>query len=512
MIIATHEPPEIPHSVLPTVRILKLEEPLAIEDAGAVRFVNVLEWAERVARVWRKHGGFGALILNENEDGKERLPPPSFLSFKGTQSTPSSPRSSASLLLPDSPPTRPRSVSARFLPRSRASMMPTVDPSQRPFDHLLNFLPRNTPDKALLKHAILVTTISRPFLVASLPLLPDRYRNAKSPFTSRSSTSVYLSASSALYSGDSLSSLLSVPTKAHILHLLPHESRSSPSFARSKLIQSLEAFLISYAFPPTLKLSSTPGDDTLEPARPYIMDSRTFHESLSNDPGPGPSNSIYVPWPAHYTVGDLVLCGTLDDVQSHTGKTPHNNSTPPRAFIFSHADIVLMSDDTPLPMNVPSSVPSDSPPVSWRQRHYQSTYDTLTASSAGSATGSGLASSSSVSSPHSSPGSPLAPRHSKRESEARYSTYGGLPTPPDSEESGSEVAVVTPSSDLLRSGEKNSRTRIGSFLVTRASVSPVSTLVEKRVGGPRSPHSQQKSNVGVRLRWKFWKGSIWTNK
>ncbi len=449
-----------------------------------------------MARVWRKHGGFGAVVLNENEDGQEYLPPPSILRFKGSQSTPPSPRSSASQLLPDSPPSRPRSISARLLPRSRASLMPTVDPSQRPFDHLINFLPRNAPDKALLKQAILVTTISRPFLVASSPSLPDRYRG-KSPLSSRSSTSVYLSASPTHSSGDSLTSLLFLPTKAHIVHVLPLDPRPSASFTRSKLIQSLESFLVSYAFPPSLKLSNTHGDDALEPARPYIMDTLTFGTTLSsNDAGPGPSNSPYIPWPADYTVADLVLCGTLDDVQSHTGKSPHP-TTPPRAFISGRADIVLVSDDTPLTATVPGVVPPEVSSPRARQRHLQNAYDALTA---GGALGSN---SNTASLPPSSwnlppTGSPLAPRRSKRETQNRYSSFGGLPTPPDSEESGSEL--TPPTSDT--SDDKKRKT--GGFLVTHASVSPVSM---KEGNGP-----QQHPHKPIRLRWKFWKGSIWSSK
>ena len=51
------------------MRILRLGGPLAIEQAGAVRFVNVLEWAERVARLWRKYGGYGAAELTGEDDG-----------------------------------------------------------------------------------------------------------------------------------------------------------------------------------------------------------------------------------------------------------------------------------------------------------------------------------------------------------------------------------------------------------------------------------------------------------
>jgi hypothetical protein len=81
-------------------------ELLALEQAGAVRFVNILEWAERVARTWRKVGGigvrelaecdqedFGTFTLRQNFSGKStsctilRIPfiPVSVLNFSITR-------------------------------------------------------------------------------------------------------------------------------------------------------------------------------------------------------------------------------------------------------------------------------------------------------------------------------------------------------------------------------------------------------------------------------------------
>jgi hypothetical protein len=65
LIIVTHQPPSILFKVQPAVHILRLVEPLALEELGAVRLVNVFEWAERVARTRRKMGGIGVEELYE---------------------------------------------------------------------------------------------------------------------------------------------------------------------------------------------------------------------------------------------------------------------------------------------------------------------------------------------------------------------------------------------------------------------------------------------------------------
>ncbi|KAI0659694.1 hypothetical protein C8Q70DRAFT_88356 [Cubamyces menziesii] len=309
VILATHKPPDIPHIVLPTVRILHLSAPLALEDAGAVRFVNVLEWAERIARAWRKHGGTGVLELSEELDIDAELTPPSVLRFNGSQ-TPSRP---PSLFRPHS------SSSGTFLSRSTrqaSQSLPKPDPSQRPFDALINFLPDHVSDKALLKNSILVTTISRPFLVANGPAPPamrsrtassssSRFQRPQSIFNafSRSSASVYLPPTPPYQSGESLSlPTPPPPAKALLLHLLPPPPSSAPVGARRKLVESIEAFLLSFAFQ-SISMGM-PGDEALERARPYVMQTTTFCDSVGCEPG-------VADW-GDWTVADVVLSGALD--------------------------------------------------------------------------------------------------------------------------------------------------------------------------------------------------------
>ena len=167
LIIATHQPPSILFKVQPAVRILRLVEPLALEDLGAVRLVNVFEWAERVGRTWRKMGGIGVEELSEcNPEWEFGALAPPRLRRSRTASNSSSfvshPESAAST-------TSISSLNKHFsqVKRRRTERdPPPVDPSQRPFDALINHLPSNISDKAVLKQVILVTTVSRPFLIA----------------------------------------------------------------------------------------------------------------------------------------------------------------------------------------------------------------------------------------------------------------------------------------------------------------------------------------------------------
>ncbi|KAI0828671.1 hypothetical protein BC628DRAFT_1316388 [Trametes gibbosa] len=384
VILATHNPPDIPHIVLPTVRILHLTGPLALEDAGAVRFVNVLEWAERIARTWRKHGGAGVLELSEELDIHGELAPPNVLRFSGSQSTPASPGSSSTQLSSESLPSRPSSL---FRPLSSASgrvarsrqtsqSLPRPDPSQRPFDALINFLPDHVSDKALLKNSILVTTISRPFLVSNGPSAPTaRPRTGSTSSTSstsrfprpqsffgtftRSSSSVYLSATPSSQSGDSLnlpSTLPLPPAKALILHLVPPAPAHTPLAARRKLVESMEAFLVSFA----LQAVSGTGGEAMERARPYVMQAATFCEAVGCEPG-------VVDW-GDWTVADIVLSGALDAdspsaagtnvaaagsyTTSSIGKArgaASNSKASRRAWIAAAADIVVMPSPEELP-------------------------------------------------------------------------------------------------------------------------------------------------------------------
>ncbi len=392
VILATHNPPEIPGIVIPTVRVLRLSAPLALEDAGAVRFVNVLEWGERVARTWRKHGGGGVLELSEEADLHGELIPPSMSRF-GSQSTPTSPGSSSTHLSsahlstessPSRPSSRPSSMVGSFLSRRGSGTLPPPDPSQRPFDVLINFMPEKVSDKALLKNSILVTTISRPFLTSTVQATPHTMRASPSSNRlrpqsifnafSRSSSSVYMPPTPPYHSGESLSLAQLMPAppgKALIIHLLPAPHPNAPAGARRKLVESMENFLLSFHFqssastlPPIQSYGAsgaggTPGP--LERARPYVMQASTFCDSVGTEPGV----ADYGDW----TVADVVLSGALD---ADTPTTSTTSAAPPimttsasvgavpklakssrRAWIAAAADLVIMpsTDD-------PSSLPA----------------------------------------------------------------------------------------------------------------------------------------------------------
>ncbi|KIP07300.1 hypothetical protein PHLGIDRAFT_127739 [Phlebiopsis gigantea 11061_1 CR5-6] len=470
LILASHNPPPIPHTTLPTVRILRLDNPLAIEHAGAVRFVNVLEWAERVARLWRKYGGYGAVELSEDDDGVEHLTPPSILRFRSSQSTPSSPRSSSTQLSdprassaylePYGGAGRPRSLSAKILGRARHMTLPAVDPSQRPFDGLVNFLPPDVSDKALLKQAILVTTISRPFVISSRPRLDER-RTRKSILSTRSSTSVYLPPTPPYQSGESLPSLSLMPTKAHLIHVLPVETRSVDSFPRSKLVQSLESFLLSFGIPTSLDIHGA-NDNLSDRLRPYIMPTHSLGITISTRSSAA-STSPYGSWPSDCTFAELVLCGSLDGDDVLHGQQPRTHMrTTPRALLSQASDVILLAEDAPTP---PAVVVSQSDPGQSSGTFGGGRFARDNSASPAAAPSFAAFRSASLSS-----GSPLA----KSE---RSSSFGGLPTPPDSEEEGAEAC----SEDLQYRPRK-----------------PLSSASTGRLADV-APAVKQK-----RARWKFW--------
>ena len=400
VILATHKPPDIPGIVYPTVRILRLTAPLALEDAGAVRFVNVLEWAERVARTWRKHGGSGVLEFSEERDSNGELKPPSIFRF-GTQSASSSPRSSATQLAAgESSATlskalsRPPSTVGTFFSKRNGSL-PPPDLAQRPFDVLINFMPEKLSDKALLKNSILVTTISRPFLTSPLPgsgAAPTlRTRTTSSSSTrlarpqsifsafsrSSSSVSVYLPPTPPYQSGESLPlssvTLPAPPGKALLIHLLPSPPRGEHPAARRKLVDSMETFLLSFSYQsvgmPSSRAASPHaaaglGTPEADRARPYVMQTSTFCDTVGCDPALGVVDC------GEFSVADIVLSGALDaDVSSSPSPaataaampsfagTAGNSKKSKRAWIAAAADLVILpSSDDPIPG--PSSIPS----------------------------------------------------------------------------------------------------------------------------------------------------------
>ncbi|KAI0631255.1 hypothetical protein C8Q77DRAFT_1132351 [Trametes polyzona] len=514
VILATHNPPDIPHIVLPTVRILHLSAPLALEDAGAVRFVNVLEWAERIARTWRKHGGAGVLELSEELDIHSELAPPSVLRFSGSQSTPTSPGSSSTHLSESSSPPRPPSLfrplsssSGRFGSRGRqtSQSLPPPDPSQRPFDALINFLPDHVSDKALLKNSILVTTISRPFLVSNGPA-PPPHRRTRTESTgsasrlprpqsflnafSRSSASVYLPPTPH-QSGESLS-LPNLPppppTKALLVHLLPAPPANVSHSARRKLVQSMESFLVSFSLQAT---AASVAGETLERARPYMMQTTTFCDSVGCEPG-------VVDW-GDWTVADIVLSGALDaEAQGRPGSSGTNTGvgtashgkaravpktkTSRRAWIATAADLVIMpsSDEA-------SSASSLNPDATGVRAGQDSSYfpqQPPRALDKGSRSPSLPVPipDSSWARPHSHPQMSMAHSFSSVLSRQRSpcsSAYSPgthqLPTPPHSEES--ECTSSSPSTS-----PREPRSPVGSF-----------------------DGSAHERNAAKRSGWKFWK-------
>lgn len=317
----------IPPMVQPAVCILHLTVPLGLEEAGAIRLMNIMEWAERVARVWRKDGGNGVRELAENEqDGFGALTPPSrFLGLgKPSKSNSSSPVSSTSHF--DSAASF-SSLGKRTFYKKRSlrseRVLPSPDSSQRPFDALVNFLPHDISDTSLLKQTILVTTISRPFLVAATFTSFDS--TTRHPAPKRASMlnriSIYsMPPTPPLGSRESLNSLVtgspfsqSPQIKPRLVHLLPPRPRNSVA---NRILHGIESFLLSFSFPPALEIKGTEGS---EPPRACLLESAAFAEPIGTPP------SLNMNW----TVGDVLLSGCLDD------------ELIPRAWLSGAADIVV---------------------------------------------------------------------------------------------------------------------------------------------------------------------------
>ncbi|KAH9922877.1 hypothetical protein B0H21DRAFT_765747 [Amylocystis lapponica] len=455
VILATHQPPEVPHILIPTLRILRLSSPLAIEDSGAVRFVNVLEWAERVARLWRKIGGSGILELSEDDGGQSQLSPPPLLRAHSTPSPPASPSGSPPSRAPSF--LRARQDTSGVLHKQRHGVLPAVDPSQRPFDALVNFLPESVSDKALLKQTILVTTISRPFLAASA--FPSHAADVgrsrrRSIFTSLSSSSnssnssVYLPVTPAFDSSDVLTAP-APPVKARLVHLLPPTSSAFTPKARTRLIETVEPFLLSFTGSNAVE---APPPEALDRVRAYILSAATFASALQSTPSgtnAGLSAETSEPEWGQWAISDAVLSGALDGTPTATRR---------RAWIAGPADIVLLpalenrpvapaapfpiiatsAPASPIPITITPPPETHAPLLS--PRRLQKQREAHAPPSAPAPT------------PSSAPVSPRAPafafsggtrRHTSYSAPYRKSPlYGpeGLPTPPDSDESAEEGA------------------------------------------------------------------------
>lgn len=257
----------------------------------------------------------------------------------------------------------------------QASQQPP-DPTQRPFDAIVNFLPHDLPEKAMLKHAILVTTISRPFLVAAVPAsiaaslssptllgspipganptggsgqsTPKGTERRKSVLKRPQMFSMYsMPPTPPLSSGDSLNSLQqpqnSIPAyvnnKAHLVHLLP-SSKGSKANGGQKIAQSIESFLLSFSYPagsgggtgagnaPGFAIGSGSGigmgqggmgsgtgGDGMEHAKAYLTDTSAFREVVNTqvaNAGLSPGAVVAGDGNLRWTVANLVLSGCLD--------------------------------------------------------------------------------------------------------------------------------------------------------------------------------------------------------
>lgn len=329
----------------------------------------------------------------------------------------------------------------------------------------------------MLKQAILVTTISANNYLSPgprrygerAPRKPRASFGALSGMSSQSSTSVYLPPTPPFQSGDSLSTLVIPPTKAHIVHVLPGDARSFNSFTRSKLVQSIESFLISYAYPATLDMRSSP-DERADRPHPYIMTTSSLGERVGPGSPTPSSGSPYNSWPSDCSLVELVLCGSLDgeDPQSQPAQARALPRTTPRALLVRAADIVLLAEDTPIP---PAVLVSQSEPLP--SLVHSHTTGRLTRDSSPS-------SSSSSGTPKTPSSRSLSPGSSPLAKSERYISLNGLPTPPDSEESGIESEEV------------------GVFPRKRVESAPAPSIP----GDDTSSGSKSR-----KVRWRFWKRS-----
>lgn len=264
LIIVTHEPPIIdfePPSG-PTVRVLRLGRPLAAEDQGSLRLVSVLEHAEAVARQWRgapdciPAGLRRYAVLGADEDGE----------FSVVEEHQGSPPSSQG----HGPPTAPRSAASSrrhsllsalsdrtSIPRAKIKAYKEAA-CGRPFDAIVNYLP-SLAEKLVIKQAILVTTVSQPFLTS--PTGPYRSSEDKSKLGSVrplfAEPGVMSPASAPPSPALRRRSLFRSPSpdvdlfavapparSAHILHIVhPGCAANRPS----SLMQSITQFLLSFS-------------------------------------------------------------------------------------------------------------------------------------------------------------------------------------------------------------------------------------------------------------------------
>ncbi|KAF5357103.1 hypothetical protein D9756_006554 [Leucocoprinus leucothites] len=212
VIVATHAPPYIPQTPVAAVRILRLAAPL-VQDTGALRLVGLLERADRAVRRYRADGAeslrklvqlaedsiTGEFVVEEAYSPAE---PPSPTRMRMGEEIPRypspAPSATSSLASSASSGNSSFSTTSSFSRRRRARVAGSGSNSRpsadRAFDAIINFLPSSLPDKLLLKHAILVSTLSASFITAPPAPFPSASSKSKQRFSTNFSTLSFSSA------------------------------------------------------------------------------------------------------------------------------------------------------------------------------------------------------------------------------------------------------------------------------------------------------------------------------
>ncbi|KAK2461232.1 hypothetical protein APHAL10511_006759 [Amanita phalloides] len=255
LLIATHSPPPLTVQPQPTVRILQLQTP--VHSLGAVHLANLFDRAGHIAGHWHSRpASFGDKSIVRLV---ERLPGGEFTQVDDDDDV----NVCYAFHAPASPTIRyPHRLLKRksFLNSTHSLPSPSKprvkdkpQPAQRQFDAILNFLPSSLPEKDTLKYAILVTTLSPPFLTRTT--LQSRYTLPDLP--KKRFLSFLRSKRSQSDTCDS--NHCTVPYSAHLVHILT----SSPTITSRTISPSSSDTSLSSAgaaLPP-------PGYSTRHPAR-----------------------------------------------------------------------------------------------------------------------------------------------------------------------------------------------------------------------------------------------------
>ncbi|KII87894.1 hypothetical protein PLICRDRAFT_42411 [Plicaturopsis crispa FD-325 SS-3] len=358
----------------PAVRILRPH----VQPSSAFGLIHVLEWAARIARVWREDGGVvGVAELDEGDDG-EKID-------------------------------RKRGIFSRKT-SSRSPEFGGGGGGERRLDAVLNFLDEGngkdmeTTDKTTLKHAILVGALSRPYVIgtsrpevstfarhSSTNLSPDSSRRPDLPKRDRPHSFISRPLSSLHLHSFKLSSIgkrrekspapptLEVPQRrvksheqaqAQTIHVLPPHAPSSLVAALASFLKVSESSSVTvsqshpgsqsrpasmYDVPthssslrnfPSLPLLEDENEHTSEQHGAYIVPRAMLSAPVSI---PAPTADASIP---AVTVGELLLRGL-----------------GPRDAILLGGDVVLNGADTTLSSFGSTSSLSAAPRQRARMRH-----------------------------------------------------------------------------------------------------------------------------------------------